>query len=565
MTISRRVMLQGSGLLGIVGAMALAGCDDSSTASATASASASASTAATASTASSSLALDSSAWKYDSTNDVYYQLGLSYVAKPQSTDYEQLAIYVPGAYLSGTRNTDGSYTVKENTSGKVGGFTSSTAPIVMPVNTPGYAAQRPATSYSYSDVSSFLKAGFVYVLAGLRGKDSQSSSYTGNAPWGVVDLKSAVRYLRFNDAAIPGDTASVFVFGHSGGGAQSAIMGASGDSALFTPYLTALGAATTDAKGRKLSDAVAGAMCWCPITTLDWANAAYEWNMGQFASTGTRAAGTWTKPYSTNLAEAFASYQNRLGLKDSSGTKLVLEKSSSGTYLSGTYYDHLVQVVEDSLNEFLARTTFPYTPNTSQQTGMGGVGGTSGGAPQSGQGAPSGAASGSAPSGAPTAGSGSGTPPAGMSGAPGGSTSTSSTTYQTLDAYIAHLNESSTWVTYDATTKKATVKNLAGFVASQKAASKDVGAFDGVSRGQTENLVMGLGTTSLHFSAPSAAVIRANQASYAKLTAWKASYGANQYSSDLAKTDSVGKTVTERMAMYNPMYFLSRTYTGYWL
>jgi hypothetical protein len=82
-------------------------------------------------------------------------------------------------------------------------------------------------------------------------------------------------------------------------------MSASGDSELFTPYLTALGAAMTDANGKTISDAVAGAMAWCPITSLDYANAAYEWNMSQFASTGKRASGTWTAVYSKGSCRVF--------------------------------------------------------------------------------------------------------------------------------------------------------------------------------------------------------------------------------------------------------------------
>lgn len=40
-----------------------------------------------------SLQLDSTAWSYDSTNDVYYQTGKVYVANPAATDYENLSIY----------------------------------------------------------------------------------------------------------------------------------------------------------------------------------------------------------------------------------------------------------------------------------------------------------------------------------------------------------------------------------------------------------------------------------------------------------------------------------------
>ena len=32
----------------------------------------------------------------------------------------------------------------------------------------------------------------------MRGKDSNTDAYTGNALWGMTDLKVAVRYLRYN-------------------------------------------------------------------------------------------------------------------------------------------------------------------------------------------------------------------------------------------------------------------------------------------------------------------------------------------------------------------------------
>ncbi|HTR94291.1 MAG TPA: subtype A tannase [Trebonia sp.] len=539
MDIERRTVLQGAAATGLLAALGLSGCTSGKSSS-------SVSTASTSSSGTYSLSLDDSAWHWDETNDVYYQIGNVYVSKPAAKDYENLGIYVPGAYFSAKKNSDGSYTATVNEKGTVGKFTAATAPIVIPVNTPGYASQKPPTAYSYSDASSYLKAGFVYVAPGLRGKDSTTSSHYDNAPWGVTDLKATVRYLRYNAQLIPGDQDRVVVFGMSGGGAQSAIMGTSGDSALYRPYLKSLGAALTTAGGKTISDAVAGAMCWCPITNLDYGNAAYEWNMGQFASTGTRASGTWTSAYSDDLSKAFAAYVNKLGLKDTSGKKLKLSKSSSGIYLAGSYYDYLVSVVQTSLNNFISDTTFPYTPSNA-----GGAPGGMGGSAPSGS-KPSG---GSAPSGSATAMGGS--PPGGS-----GSSSTS-TTYKTLAAYIKYLNSETTWVEYDATTKTAKVLSLAGFVKSQKTASKDVGAFDGIARGATENLVLGIGANSLHFAAVSRDLIAANQSSYARYSDWKSTYAASQYTSDFKKTDSVGRDSAYRSNIYNPMYYLSPYYAGY--
>ena len=519
MNLSRRTVL--TALPAAAGVLGLGACSSGGTASqASATASSQAPT-------DPKLTLDSAAWRYDATGDVYYQLGLSYAATPQASDYETLGIYVPGAYFTGTDNGNGTYTATINASGAVGSFTAATAPTVLPVNTPGYSAQKPPSEYSYDTIKAYMEAGFIYVHAGLRGKDSNSQTYSGNAPWGVTDLKAAVRYRRYNTASIPGDAAKVYVFGHSGGGAQSAVAGASGDSGLFAPYLAALGAATTDTSGKALSDAVAGAMCWCPITTLDSANAAYEWNMGQFASSGTRAEGTWTRAYSQDLAAAFPAYLNELKLTDSDGKPLSLESSSKGTYLAGSYYDHLVAVIQKSLNDFLSATSFPYTPSSTEMAGMGPGGG----------GAPSG-------------------------GGPDGQSSSETTTYNTVEEYIASLNSSSQWVAYDASTNTATITGLEGFVTSQKNASKDVGAFDGVDRAQTENLVMGSGENKLHFSSSSREVISKGQSKYSALSGWSNDYGVAAYEKDLAAKDSVGTDMATRVSMYDPLYYLTQDSKG---
>ena len=463
-----------------------------------------------------SLEFDSTAWSYDATNDVYYQVGKVYVTNPAATDYENLSIYVPGAYLTATANSDGTtYTAKINRKGTVGQYSGHTAPIVIPVNTPGYAQQAPATSYSYTSVSEYLEAGLIYVWPGLRGRDSSTSTRSDAAPWGVTDLKAAIRFLRYNRGVLPGSTDDIVLFGMSGGGAQDTVAGTSGDSPLFDPYLRTIGAAMEDAHGRPLSDAVAGVMAWCPITDLAEANLSYEWNMGQFASTSTRASTTWTSAYSKDLAKAWPKYLNRLGLRDEHGRRLELTESSNGTYLSGSYYDHLIGVITSSLNDFLSDNTFPYTITT-------------------------------------------------QGGPPGSGQTGTSTTYETVADYIAHLNTDSTWVTYDATTNTATVSGLEGFVNSQKTANKPVGAFDGYSRGQGENSVFAMGLNApSHFAPLTRDVIKANETTYATYSDWNSAYGSAAYDSDFAQKDSVGKDILWRGDAYNPLYFLSPAFDGY--
>ena len=345
----------------------------------------------------------------------------------------------------------------------------------------------------------------------------------------------------------------MFVFGHSGGGAQSSVMGASGDSPLYTRYLEYLGAAMTSSDGTTISDAIAGVMAWCPITSLNIGNAAYEWNMGQFASSGTRAEDTWTAAYGKDLATAFAETVNGLGLTDSKGTALKLEQSGEGVYLAGSYYDHVVAEITTSLNNFLTDTTFPYTPSSRQMAGMEPGGGGSG--PSDGGGTPP---SGEAPGGQNPGG---GQPPGGGPGSgggqpPGSESSGSSTTYNTVEEYIAYLNGETPWVTYDSASNTATITGLQGFVTSQKSPSKDVGAFDAPDRSATENIVMGKGTQGLHFSKLSRDVLAANESTYSSLTGWSGDYVASTWDSDFATTDEVGGDAVSRERMYEPLYYL---------
>lgn len=488
------------------------------------------------------LACDKTKWVYDSDNDVYYQIGVQYCAQPAALDYETLAVVVPGAYLTGTDNGDGTYTCTVNPDGTVNGFTAETAPMMMPVNTAGYSAQAAATSYSYSSVSAYLDAGYVYVYSGCRGRsngynDDGTLAYAGGAPWGVTDLKAAVRYLRLNNDTIPGDPERIFAFGHSGGGAQSAVLGASGDSELYFDYLASIGAAMYDEDGNYISDAICGAMCWCPITSLDYADEAYEWNMGQYMDSGTRAEGTWTKSLSQDLAAGYGEYLNQLGLKDEDGNALTLEQSEDGIYASGSYYDYVLGQIELSLNNFLEDTEFPYTPSNSMMAD-GGFG--------------------------PPPDGGAGGPPDDGGPMPWltGESDTESVTYETPEDYINSLNEDETWVEYDAATGKAHVTSIAAFARQQKTASKNVAAFDDLDRGQAENYVFGDSQNdALHFDAMMAAILEENQEKYSQYSDFDPRY-VTDYQEYKTSVDDWGSDSLTRQNMYNPMYFLSDYYAG---
>ena len=486
-------------------------------------------------------------WSYDKDNDIYYQIGLVYCMNPEDTKYQSCGIYVPGKYFEATENSNGTYSCKIKDGQKVANYTASSAPIVMPVNTPGYSSCTAPTSYKSEEVKDYTDAGFIYLNAGCRGRDN------AEAPDGVTDLKSAVTYYRFNGDVLPGDSEKIFTFGHSGGGAQSAIMGASGNSKLYNPYLEDIQSAMVDKNGNSLSNAIAGAMCWCPITNLDTADEAYEWNMGQYV----RNISTFTGEFSSDLAKEYASYINNLGLKDPNGNTLTLKESSSGVYASGSYYDYMLSVTEESLNNFLNDTTFPYTPSAG---GMGGM--PSGDAPSDSSSMPSGEApSGDMPSG--DAPSDSGSASSGNAGGEMGSSGSSdNTTYNTAKDYIASLNGNDTWIEYDEKTNTAKISSLESFVKHCKNPSKSVPAFDDLNRSQAENGLFGLDANgSAHFDKIASDLLKNNSDKYSKFGDYSSSY-ADEYQSDLEKTDALNTTMQSRVDMYNPMYYLCDYYNG---
>jgi len=451
-------------------------------------------------------------WSFDETNGVYYQIGVVYCTNPTNTEYQSFGIYVPKEYLTCTPSGE-KYTCDINSSGKKDNFTASTAPIVMPVNTPGYSAMKAPTTYEYRTVSEFMTKGIIYLYAGCRGRYEDSTDFTSGAPWPVTDLKSAIRYVRYNKNLIPGDKDKIYTFGMSGGGAQSCLMGVTGNSELFTKYLEANGAAMKDADGKGIKDNVKGSQCWCPITNLDTADEAYEWNMGQYYSTNTRADGTFTKLLSDDLATEYVKYVNAIKLKDPKGNELTLTETNKGTY-----YDFLKSVIEESLNNFFKDTTFPYTPEVRPGPGP----------------------------------------------FPPETESELGVTYNNISEYIAAKNNGTEWLLYDETTKKASIKSVGDFVKNCKNAKKNVAAFDDLNHGQAENRVFGTNTAEKvkHFDQILFDLLNTNKDKYAEKGDWKETYP-DEYLNDFGDEDSMGNNVTTRLNIYNPMYYLIDYYDGY--
>ena len=292
-----------------------------------------------------------------------------YVKYPVDADYEAMNIYIPDAYFSGE---------------SVNGYTAKTAPIFLPNIVGGYMpgeAGTPSEQDRHGGANAILMAlsrGYVVAAPAIRGRTLQTSDgiYTGKAPALIVDYKAAVRYLRYNKDRLPaGDTEKIISDGTSAGGALSALLGATGNSPDYAPYLAEIGAATE-------RDDIFASMVYCPITNLEHADMAYEWifngvndyhqramgpampgtlNIGgrklplgpgpvilpeadaagektdrpENAPTESTAASALSEEQAAASAELkamFPAYVNSLGLKDKDGKTLTLDAAGNGSF-----------------------------------------------------------------------------------------------------------------------------------------------------------------------------------------------------------------------------------------
>ena len=207
------------------------------------------------------------------------------------------------------------------------------------------------TSYDNGEVA--LATGYVVVEPGCRGRDQKNSSgeYYGKAPAAIMDLKAALRYVRYNKN-IPGNKDWIISSGGSAGGALSALVGASGNSSLYDADLTTLGAASAD-------DNVFLSACYSPITDLNHADGQYEWMW----STLSLQSGSLNKAVSAALKEQFATYQSSLALSGINGYGTL----SSDNYSAYMMKEYLVPAATDALAKvltssertaYLAKTTW---------------------------------------------------------------------------------------------------------------------------------------------------------------------------------------------------------------
>lgn len=286
-------------------------------------------------------------WFFDEQYQVWCLEDILYTLKATTPKFQRMSIFVPKPYMSapGVPNPDGF----------MGKFTAATAPVVFENNSAGYM-QMPHTWLGgpRDEAEKYLERGMVYVTCGCRGRESldQQGNLCGKSPWALVDLKTGIRFLRHNAAAIPGNLDHIISVGWSAGGAMSTLIGVTGNSPLYTPYLEKNGAFMDE------KDDVYAAQIYCPITDLDHADLAYEWQFGNDPENEASPAGPagvmtpFQAALSKKLSAAYVEYFNSLDLKDpATGKALVLNEDGR----SGSGYDYLMARIEDSATDFLSR------------------------------------------------------------------------------------------------------------------------------------------------------------------------------------------------------------------
>lgn len=263
-----------------------------------------------------------------------------YTAKADVPKFQRLSIFVPRACM----HADGTPTEE-----------SRKVPIVFENNAAGYMQMPHAwLGGPRCYAQPYLNHGLIYVTCGCRGRESRNaqSELVGKSPVTLVDLKTAIRFLRHNREALPGNFDRIISVGWSAGGAMSTLLGVTGDNRRYNPYMEKAGAFMEE------SDAVFASQIYCPIIDLEHADQAYEWCFGADPVCEDSHAGPaetmtpFKKALSEKLAKQYVSYVNSLNLRHpETGEKLSLNADGR----SGTFYDYLMDCLNQSATEFLTR------------------------------------------------------------------------------------------------------------------------------------------------------------------------------------------------------------------
>lgn len=278
-------------------------------------------------------------WFFDEKYDCWCLEDVLYTARAEAPAFQRLSVFAPKALM----NPDGTPTEE-----------SRSVPVVFDNNAAGYM-QMPHTWLGGPRccAEEFLNSGLIYITCGCRGRESRNArgGAAGKSPITLIDLKTALRFLRHNRADLPGDFDRIVSVGWSAGGAMSALLGVTGDHPDYDRYLEMNGAFMNE------SDAVFAAQIYCPIIDLEHADLAYEWCFGADKTCEDSPAGPaetmtpFKEALSERLADQYIAYVNRLGLRHpQTGEPLTLEGRRSGSF-----FRYLMSCLNHSATEYLAR------------------------------------------------------------------------------------------------------------------------------------------------------------------------------------------------------------------
>lgn len=278
-------------------------------------------------------------WVLDEKHGCWCLEDILYTPAATTPKFQRLSIFVPKALL----NPDGTFPDAARQ-----------VPVVFENNAAGYM-QMP---HVWLDgprcyAQPYLDHGLVYVSCGCRGRESRDGAgRLVKGPCTLVDLKTAIRFLRHNRAVLPGDWDRIISVGWSAGGAMSSLLAVTGDNESYLPYLKENGAFLEE------SDAVYAAQIYCPIVDLEHADLAYEWMFRADKTSEDSPAGPaetmtpFKEALSAVLAKRYVAYFNALDLKDpATGEPLRFDEDGR----SGSAYAYLMNCLNASAADYLTR------------------------------------------------------------------------------------------------------------------------------------------------------------------------------------------------------------------
>ena len=278
-------------------------------------------------------------WYYDEKHGCWCLEDILYTPAATTPKFQRLSIFVPQALL----NADGSFPEEAKN-----------VPVVFENNSAGYM-QMPNVWLDGPRcyAQQYLDHGLIYVSAGCRGRESRDANgRLIKGPCALVDLKTAIRFLRHNRDVLPGDWDRIISAGWSAGGAMSSLLAVTGDNENYLPYLKENGAFLEE------SDAIYAAQIYCPIVDLEHADLAYEWMFRADKENEDSPAGPpevmtpFKEALSAVLAKRYVEYFNALKLRHPE-TNEPLQLNEDGR--SGNAYDYLMERLNDSATDYLTR------------------------------------------------------------------------------------------------------------------------------------------------------------------------------------------------------------------